>query len=296
MATRSQVLAYLKKIPSHRNVKHLSLYSSMRCPIHKGGAETHNSLLVNTSTRKNYEVGQWKCLACNAKGNIEELIGFFGIKGGVDYIELEDFDEEFVSTTVNTEDLFPQGSALTRPWRGIDYTLLNNMGALLVSRTKPKNHLSLFLPVDVCDDRLGGIYANIEKIGKNNYFNTKGTWSTKALFAYNLAASLIAEKDLTTAILVEGPRDALMLNQNGIPALGILGVSSWSETKVELLESLGIDRVILAFDSDDAGRKATSTIYKKLKSNIKTECFEWNEGQDPCSDSQNKRDELKACL
>lgn len=296
MATRSQVLAYLKQVPAHRNVKHLSLYSSMRCPIHKGGQETHNSLLVNTSTRKAYAIGHWKCLACSARGNIEELIGFFGIKGGQEFIDIEDYDEEYVKTHSNPEDLFPTGSPLTRPWREIDHSILNKMGALLINRTQPIKQLSLFLPVDIGDDRLGAIYANIEKTAKNNYFNTKGTWSSSALFAYNLASDTIIQNNIDTAVLVEGPRDALMLNQQEIPALGILGVSSWSEQKIQLLESLPIERVILAFDADQAGNMATNTIYKALKDRITTEVFEWSEGCDPCSDKQKKRNELKSYL
>lgn len=59
------------------------------------------------------------------------------------------------------------------------------------------------------------------------------------------------------AVLLEGPLDVMALHQMGEKnALGLLG-SSLHDAQLELLSRLGVSRVYLAFDGDEAGIRAT---------------------------------------
>lgn len=56
-------------------------------------------------------------------------------------------------------------------------------------------------------------------------------------------------------VLVEGPLDAIWVQEAGIPAVAILG-SSLSEQQAQLVYELRPARVLLCFDNDEAGYKA----------------------------------------
>lgn len=65
-------------------------------------------------------------------------------------------------------------------------------------------------------------------------------------------------------VLVEGPLDALWVQEVSIPAVAILG-SSLSERQVELLVERQIRRVVLCFDNDMAGVEATYRARAQLR-------------------------------
>jgi DNA primase len=58
--------------------------------------------------------------------------------------------------------------------------------------------------------------------------------------------------------LVEGSLDTVRVWQAGFPAYGIYG-SSLAESQITLLHRLNIEQVLLWFDNDSAGRRATYT-------------------------------------
>lgn len=87
----------------------------------------------------------------------------------------------------------------------------------------------------------------------------------------------------TTAVIVEGIVDALRLLQQGIPALANMGCN-WSKARGACLLAMGISRVVVALDGDDAGRRGNDKILQNLKwqySKSKLGVWEWPEGSDP---------------
>ncbi len=101
---------------------------------------------------------------------------------------------------------------------------------------------------------------------KPSYLNKKGAWSRAyGLFPFDNAVRLMTRRGLRTMVLVEGQRDALRLLRAGVPAVAILGVSSWSLAKIRLLELAGVDRIVLMMDGDRAGKAASQTIEPQLK-------------------------------
>ena len=100
----------------------------------------------------------------------------------------------------------------------------------------------------------------------------KGISTDKNLFNINFI-----EPKNSTIILVEGPIDVLKLESANIHnSLAIFG-SSLTDGQRQLLDELKIENIILAFDNDKAGEKATKTISRTLKEhsyNVKRLCFD----------------------
>jgi KaiC/GvpD/RAD55 family RecA-like ATPase len=74
----------------------------------------------------------------------------------------------------------------------------------------------------------------------------------------------VTEDGNERVFLVEGALDAVALSQQGLGALGIPGVGWLNKNRAErLLKRLAGDtELVVAFDSDDAGRKATEKVVK----------------------------------
>jgi len=88
----------------------------------------------------------------------------------------------------------------------------------------------------------------------------KGISTDQNLFNINFV-----EPKNSTVILVEGPIDVLKLESANIHnSLAIFG-SSLTDGQRQLLDELKIENIVLAFDNDKAGEKATKTIGRILK-------------------------------
>lgn len=71
---------------------------------------------------------------------------------------------------------------------------------------------------------------------------------------------------LGDVVLVEGPLDAVWVQEAGLSGLAILG-SSLSESQAKMISQLKANRVILCFDNDPAGIIATQKATSLLKEN-----------------------------
>jgi len=158
-------------------------------------------------------------------------------------------------------------------WREIKTNFLISIGAKFAFKYLEDyqrwSSKFIWLPVYVGGDLKGYIKARLRKdpTGKMpSYLNKKGPWSKRTgLFPFDSAINLMNELDSSTMVLVEGPRDALRLLSYGIPCMALLGTTSWTMFKPELLELHGVKRVIVMMDGDDAGIKASKLIIPDLK-------------------------------
>lgn len=85
----------------------------------------------------------------------------------------------------------------------------------------------------------------------------------------------------TVVVLVEGPTSAIRLIDAGICAYAVLGVENWSVVKRAALVSRGIKGVILLFDGDEAGRRATKEIGADLETSVKVLAIDLPDKKDP---------------
>lgn len=73
---------------------------------------------------------------------------------------------------------------------------------------------------------------------------------------------------LNYVVLVEGERDVIKLQQEGINAIGIHGTSLNSK-QIELIQHYGIEKIVICLDADDAGIEGAEKIYKNIQGKFK---------------------------
>jgi hypothetical protein len=158
-------------------------------------------------------------------------------------------------------------------WRGIRTNLLIDVGCTLIEQYREK---FIYMPVNVKGTEKGFIRARLKKVkDKPSYLNKAGKWSENfGLFPYDYSVKLMQDLGLDTLVLVEGPRDALRLLSEDIPAIAILGTQSWSKRKGITLELSGARCVIICGDGDCAGIAANEMIQEKLTGLVNTEIFD----------------------
>ncbi len=166
----------------------------------------------------------------------------------------------------------------TSDWRGIQAKVIRQVGGKLgVERVRNNDsEVYLYFPVAVHGAAVGAIKARLEKIpGYGSYFNSDGKWAKlHGLFPFDYIKTALPKWGLRTVVLSEGPRDSLNGIANKLPVISVLGVKQWTEIKRNLLLSLDIDRVVLAFDGDVPGVRATNKIFKDLKPYIDVDFVE----------------------
>ena len=115
-------------------------------------------------------------------------------------------------------------------------------------------------PIHNADGRCVGFSARIYKdIDEAKYINTKETPVFKKgniLFNYHRASK--EASNYKYILVVEGQMDAIRIYSSGIKSVVATMGTALTQKHVALLKRLGVD-VILAFDNDNAGLKATIT-------------------------------------
>jgi len=107
---------------------------------------------------------------------------------------------------------------------------------------------------------------------KTPYRNAPNISSKALLYPFDFVANLLNVTD-NTVVLVEGPYDALRLVNYNIPALSILGAHNFSERNVSQISSLGVSRVIVTTDANQAGEGARIDIALELRKMFAVEHF-----------------------
>jgi|19_taG_2_1085344.scaffolds.fasta_scaffold00062_56 DNA primase len=104
-----------------------------------------------------------------------------------------------------------------------------------------------------------------------------------------------------SVILVEGIFDVLNLIDKGLPnALCAFGTNKLQKQenfqKIEYYEILGVDKIYIMFDGDEAGRIATGKTEAALKKHYAIETIELPEGRDPGSLDKDEIEYIKESL
>jgi len=103
----------------------------------------------------------------------------------------------------------------------------------------------------------------------------------KSRLLFNLHRLLAKEPPASWTVVVEGFFDAMHVVQAGYPCVGLLG-STLSVEQEELL-CKNFDQVVLLFDGDTAGRKATDDCLLRLGRRVYVRAIELPDGQQPDS-------------
>ena len=258
------------------------------CPYHN---DSNPSALIGLDPAETRgPVGWFTCLGCGKSVGWNEVARTLGLKPISKPKDLK--AEHFVEPQTFKKELFTKKSErgiftelehfkIGRPfpfkeWRGVDVQLLYAVGAQY-AHDQLFNQYYVFLPVLVNGKMRGYVKAKIEKPtdGRPSYLNAKAdnnvNWSRKwGLIYFDYAIQLMRDGGWKTMVLCEGPRDSLRYLEHGIPAVSVLGALNWTSHKRDLLVDAGVEKLVISFDGDDAGIKATKAVYKDVKHHFDT--------------------------
>jgi 5S rRNA maturation endonuclease (ribonuclease M5) len=254
--------------------KNGTTYKLIICPFHD---DNNPSLSVNIS-KPGLAVGTFNCWGCSASGNwnkLAEKCGFPKIKSWQNkeqsILELTEIDEIEMMGNKSEKDFAKllNVEIITdwnpnKRWRGFSGSLMKKLGAKLAIDKRDDT------PVLLCPVSVGGVVVGYvkalmhKKKGKFSYISSKGPWiKDKGLFPYDYIKKKAKKKGYL--VLVEGPRDALRLITEGIPALAVFGVQAFGKTKATYVSALGDITIYIMPDNDEAG----DVLYMKAKEAFK---------------------------
>ena len=153
--------------------------------------------------------------------------------------------------------------------------------AFLKDSTHEKEHIEEVLNTFTADERFNLCIPVSDKLGRttgfilrnispqhkgDRYRYTEGFEKSKQLFNYQSAL-----KKETPLILVEGQIDCKLVESRGLGRAVSINGSDLSDEQAEIIFSHGEKNLVLAFDGDEAGKKATAKAVDKLLLNPKSE-------------------------
>jgi len=238
----------------------------------------HDDETASLSIRR--DDGRFYCFACGVKGRSWNTLA--RLIGAAELSE-DDLPDPF---GILAEDLKRQQAADNfdmslpwdlAPWKG-EYRGLSESFLLKCEATRWYDEAAkcrrLMLPIRIQSELKGWVARRIDDKKEMKYRNAPKMKAREILYPYDVVyRHLQPQLKNKTAVLVEGPIDALRLVYNRIPAFAILGTNNYDESNKLLLLNLGIERVIIATDSDPAGKKARQAIEPDLEQWFQVEHF-----------------------
>lgn len=217
----------------------LSGYARVRCPYHKGGHEAKPSMSILLERRGSCPKGFCHCFACGKVTDLNTMLDELGIKTEVTLETTEPTTEKDVrltTTTVMHKSSLPFLKSNYLEKRGI------HEGVQRKFRVYEKDG-KVHMPVFTRDGFY--LYDNARSVVGKRFFVETG--STKTLWG-------IEEIDLSKPIAVcESQIDAMSLWEAGVQAVATLGADNIGSLSFLLPCT---STIILAFDPDEAGRRA----------------------------------------
>ena len=221
------------------------------------------SYFINLKDGKNH------CFSCGYAIKPSKLIGD-SVEDGIDVEEvLRDaqysYLEEMLSTKEQEDKVFtlpPKAYDIDKDWRGVSKELLQALGVYYCDTGRFAGRL--VFPI-YQDDELKGFDARIvnpsivpELLQDVKWLRPKGMEVQKLCYPFDYLKDL----DCTHLVICEGVADCISYLELGVPAIPSFGVSPPETERITALLKLGVSTIGLAYDNDEAGRKASLKVYK----------------------------------
>lgn len=266
---RSLIVKELLKVSgakqSGRNIK-------IPCPFH---SDRDPSLLVFVGDEDNettsLALGSWNCFGCAEHGNWNKLANKLGLKEISKQVLDENafylLDLELQEDKVYKYTKLPGLEQWQGNWRRFPEAFIMQFNPSLYYNELYDEFL-MYLPITIDKKVIGHILCRRKKSKRyKNYIFSPGNWVKKALFPYDFF------KSIDTVILTEGLADCLRLIYEGLPAMMIFGVNSWTKIKRNLLLRKGIKKIVIAMDGDKPGREAAIRIAEETQNYFEVSIF-----------------------
>jgi hypothetical protein len=244
------------------NYKLINGWYHLICPNPEHN-DSRPSCCVYVGFSDNWRLGQFHCWSCSIRGSWNEFADLAGLKHIQEWkSKYSDNSDSYLDPSITASLL---GSPMLHPteifrllgcpeaqpwpdginWRNFSYKVMQRSGAYIAADHYNNDIQAIFL-VKYAGLYRGGVKALNKTLTSKSpsYINLSGQWLTQhGLLFYSIARKLIQRHDYDFVLLVEGPRDALRLLCNGIPAVANLGALTMSKAKALMLSNLGISKV-----------------------------------------------------
>lgn len=268
------------------------------CPL-----PSHDGADLNPSFSINRAKLVYHCFACDIGGNIIDLVA--RVKD-IDYDAAYKFCREYDDSTIGKEDpflfskklqsIFATETNQTQPiprysksiladWVGDYCDYFRKRGINEKSQDRfflgyDENHKrgdysgpAAIIPHFFEGNLVGYQERWIDENRPNNipkYTNTKGFPKAETLFGYDFAVG----NNSQPVVVVESALTAIYLDQIGYPSVATFGASI-SDTQIHLMKSFSWG-IVLSFDNDEPGKKATNEVGNRLRKTIPVHIVEVN--------------------
>ncbi len=237
--------------------------------------DSHPSMFIQT------EIGYGRCQGCGFEVFPETFIkdettlehhkltsGYQQIKKKLEIEELVEGEAIFYLPLDSGKEL--------KEYRGLNEKIIKAAGMYECHTGRFENRV--IFPFYSLNNKLRGFTSrwlgHVPNSGFPKYIHSTGIKTSNHILYGQLIRDL--GLDPSELVVTEGNMDALILLQNGIAATPSLGFRTPSELWVLESIQLGVDKVILAWDNDEAGHKHTSKLYKDWLAKIPTELGYYN--------------------
>jgi 5S rRNA maturation endonuclease (ribonuclease M5) len=158
--------------------------------------------------------------------------------------------------------------------RGFNVSILEKYGVKYWTRFGTYMHKRIIIPIRDTEGRLVGFSGrDITNKHKAKWLNGRSYVRHNSDDKFHKTSVImnlnnVMSGEYNSIILVEGPLDGFKLEMSGIENWGACLGSTVSPMQQHLLLQAGIKRLILAFDSDDAGQTCTRKAADLMRSNF----------------------------
>lgn len=242
---------------------------AVNCPVHKDGKEEHPSCYLYCGDGE-LPVGAWHCFTCGSSGQLWDFIGHCFDKSGTwgKRWLIANFGEAYSETMLNLEsiDLSKKNSP-----KGLDESILDQFESYHPYMTQRKLSDAVIKEFDIKYDPLTKsiVFPVRDRNGKlsfltrrttagKKFYIDKGADKKNIYLLYN-----IINKNLDNVYICESQINCLYLESLGYNAVAMIGAGC-SDEQIAELNKTGVRHFIVALDPDEAGRKGTERLCKKL--------------------------------
>lgn len=232
----------------------------------------------NPSLRIDQDTGVFNCLSCGFKGNLFKHYGVVTSRTSVRTNELKRKLNELKTMMLGLE--YPEGSSpWTKEYRGISKDTLTHFGAFKTNSIKELEGRIMF-PITDASNKIK-VFVGRQTLGAGypRYLNHPRGVQLQMF-------PVILPKDTKEIFLVEGLFDMLNMwdkgAKNTVCTFGTNTLIGDISSKLLPYKAQGVEKVIIMYDADAAGKKAAKTIKPLIEANdFVVDILELEEGQDP---------------
>jgi DNA primase len=257
------------------------------CPFHADHREKKPACTVFAHKHGDFEEGDYHCFVCNAHGTLVNLISgcfnednSFGKNWLLERFSTAYLENDFYLPPIDFLNISVEEE---KNLEEKDLDLLESYHPYLETRKLSKEVCEKFkvgyepksksIVFPVWDDS-GKLYMLTRRSVVDKKFIIDAA-KEKPVYLLNH----IKEKDVPYAVVVESQINALTCFSYGIPSIAMFGVGMTLK-QFEMLNKSNIRHYILAFDGDEAGRRAVEKFIKNIRKDVLIDVLNIPEGKD----------------